>query len=191
MDGPIVAGRLLVATPMIGDENFARTVVALLEHGDEGTLGLVLNRPTGTDLVDPLPEWGAWASRPPVVFAGGPVEQERAIGLARARATPAAQVLDDEVFQPLVGWVGTFDLTSDPELVGTGIEELRVFSGYAGWGADQLEAERATGAWWVLDAHPSDFLCDAPETLWRRVLARQADAELRRFALYPTDPRAN
>ena len=105
--------------------------------------------------------------------------------------TPAAQVLDDDVFQPLVGWVGTFDLTSDPELVGVGIEELRVFSGYAGWDGGQLELEISTGGWWVVDAQPSDLICDRPDGLWRHVLARQPSAELRRFALYPADPRAN
>lgn len=191
MDGPIAPGRLLVATPLIGDDDFTRTVVAVLEHSPEGTLGLVLNRPTGTDLADPLPEWDPWACEPTVVFSGGPVDQERAIGLARARAGEAAGILDGEVFRPLVGWEGTLDLTSDPDLVGTGIEALRVFSGYAGWDADQLDAEHRAGAWWVVDARPGDLICDRPDGLWRRVLARQPSPELRRFALYPADPRAN
>jgi len=78
-------GRLLVATPVIGDPNFERTVVLILEHGTEGAFGLVLNRPTELDLLDPLPQWYSFAATPSVVFVGGPVEQERAIALARKR----------------------------------------------------------------------------------------------------------
>jgi len=114
-------------------------------------------------------------------------QELRAVG----QVAVAFRLDDDDVFQPLVGWIGTFDLTSDPELVGVGIEALRVFSGYAGWEAGQLEAECEGGWWWVVDAHPADLMCERPDGLWRHVLARHSDADLRRFALYPADPRAN
>lgn len=190
-----MAGRLLVATPMIADANFERTVVALLDHGDEGSLGLVLNRPSDTTVVDPLPEWDRFAVHPAVVFLGGPVQQERAIALARPSAghrtgdPDGAGVLDD-AFDAVVGDIGTLDLHVDPDRVGAAIDQVRVFSGYAGWGPGQLEGELEAGAWWVVDARPDDLLCEAPEQLWRGVLARQP-GDLATFARYPDDPSAN
>ena len=76
-----LTGRLLVATPMLGDPNFDRTVVLLIEHGPEGALGVVLNRPGTLDVVDALPEWGDLAAEPAVLFSGGPVQGNALVGL--------------------------------------------------------------------------------------------------------------
>ena len=178
-------GRLLVATPVIGDANFDRTVVLLLEHGDDGALGLVLNRPTDVAVLDPLPEWNGLAAQPSVVFVGGPVEQGAAIGLARATVGTAA-----EGWSPVVESIGTLDLSRDPSDVSTGIEQVRVFAGYAGWGPGQLEGELAVDAWLILEARPEDVLCDEPNTLWRRVLARQG-GDLALLSYCPPDPSSN
>jgi putative transcriptional regulator len=177
-------GRLLVATPVIGDPNFERTVVLVLEHGNEGAFGLVLNRPTELDLLDPLPQWYSFAATPSVVFVGGPVEQERAIALARA---------DDGAvvgWHPVLGSVGTLDLNRRPDEVGPGLGELRVFAGYAGWGSGQLESEIESGAWFVVEASVDDVLCDNPTDLWSDVLRRQGGS-MALFAQYPTDPALN
>src|SRR5262245_50718879 len=64
-------GRLLVATPLLGDPNFERSVVFLLEHGEEGALGVVLNRPSELEVGEPLPEWRRFTGTPEVVFVGG------------------------------------------------------------------------------------------------------------------------
>src|SRR5688572_7000447 len=77
----VLKGRLLVATPNLGDPNFERTVVLILEHGPEGALGVVLNRPSDLDLAEPLPEWARAAAHPPVVFIGGPVAPSAAVCL--------------------------------------------------------------------------------------------------------------
>src|SRR3989442_5701458 len=82
-------GRLLVATPPLVDPNFDRTVILLLEHGDEGALGIVLNRPSDTVLATVLPEWCDHASAPGVVFSGGPVAPEAVIAFARVGTAPA------------------------------------------------------------------------------------------------------
>jgi putative transcriptional regulator len=179
------AGKLLVATPVIGDPNFERTVVLLLEHGDEGAAGLVLNRPTELDLLDPLPQWYSFAASPSVVFVGGPVEQERAIALARADRARAVTG-----WHPVLGPVGTLDLNRRPDEIGPGLGEIRVFAGYAGWGADQLEGEIESGAWFVVDARPEDLLCQNPMVLWSEVLKRQSGS-MALFALYPADPALN
>ena len=178
-------GRLLVAMPALRDPNFDRTVTLLLEHTEEGALGLVLNRPSETELEDPLPEWGPLAAEPPVVFVGGPVALDGAIGLARASAPG-----DTEGWAPLFGGLGTVDLRRAPEDIEVPLERLRVFLGHAGWGPGQLEEELAEDAWVVVDAAPGDALSEDPAGLWRRVLRRQG-GRLAWLANHPLDPSLN
>ncbi len=177
-------GRLLVATPELGDPNFDRTVVLLLEHTPEGAVGVVLNRPSGTPLTEAGADWNGWdafAAQPDVVFVGGPVARTAVIAVARI----ADGKLDG--FQPVLGdLVGIVDLAVDP----VGVEAVRLFAGYAGWGGGQLEAELAAGGWFVLAARPSDPLSEDPEELWREVLRRQG-GRLALFAACPPDPSLN
>jgi putative transcriptional regulator len=172
-------GRLIVATPILGDRNFHRTVVLMLEHTEEGAVGVVVNRPSATTLADSLPGWDRFSAHPSVVFVGGPVEESAVICLALA-----AEDVDDDLCSRLLGDLGTFDLTRDPDEVGGAIEQLRVFAGYAGWSAAQLEDEIDAGAWFVLDAEPEDALSESPEELWPAVLRRQR-GRARIFANYP------
>ena len=178
-------GRLLVATPSLGDPNFEYAVILVLEHGEDGAVGVVLNRPTGTDLSDPLPAWSRLAAEPPVVFVGGPVSPDAAICLARSWPDEAL-----DAYEPLMDSLGTLDLSVDPDEVAAGVQGVRVFVGYAGWAAGQLEGEIAAGAWWVVDASPDDALSAEPEELWRSVLRRQP-GRLAMFANYPPNPSVN
>jgi putative transcriptional regulator len=177
-------GRLLVATPRLGDPNFERTVVFMLEHGDEGALGLVLNRPSDIEVGVPLPEWSRFAGQPSVVFVGGPVSQGSAIALGRVGGGAAPPLGD--AFEPVLGGVGVVDLGIDPDVLGAALDDLRVFTGYAGWGEGQLEAELEEGAWYVVDALPDDAFSSRPSRLWAAVLRRQPPP-LNRVALYPPD----
>jgi putative transcriptional regulator len=178
-------GRLLVASPLLGDPNFERTVVFMLEHNDEGALGLVLNRPSDVEIAAPLDDWSRFTSHPSVVFVGGPVSREAVISLARVAGAEVP-----EAWQRIDGAVGVLDLTADADLIGAAIADLRIFAGYAGWGPGQLESEIDEGAWWVVDAEPGDAFAAAPEGLWRAVLRRQPDP-LRRYALFPPELRMN
>jgi len=177
-------GRLLVAAPPLVDPNFDRTVVLLLEHGDEGGLGLVLNRRSETPLDDVFPEWRELASSPAVVFAGGPVSNDAVIALARRRFG------DIEGFVEVVDGLGTIDLADDPLDIGASLASLRVFAGYAGWAPGQLEAELAQGAWFVVTMHPDDPFAEKPERLCRDVLRRQR-GRLALFSNYPEDATVN
>src|SRR4051794_25190932 len=109
----------------------------MIEHNDEGAVGLVLNQPTEAAVVDALPEWAAVAAPPAVAFVGGPVQQQDAvIGLARVRsgAVPVAEL---DGWQPLLGRIGTVDLGRAPADVSGDLEAVRVFAGYSGWGPAQ------------------------------------------------------
>ena len=178
-------GRLLVATPILGDANFDHTVILLLEHNDDGALGLVLNRPSGLEVGEPLPEWSPYTGNPDVVFIGGPVSRSSVIALA-SMAGDAPSTSWEQVLGP----IGVVDLTLDPDAMADALAAVRVFAGYAGWGPGQLEMEIGEGAWYVVAAEPGDVFTDSPEQLWRRVLARQP-GELAKVALVPENPSLN
>lgn len=179
---PSHTGRLVVATQRLADPNFAHAVVLLVEHGAEGAFGVVLNRPGDVPITDALAPWAALASEPPVVFTGGPVQPDGVLGLGRLRETNLGT--EEEAVLPGVQVV---DLTVDPMLAATDYRGVRLFSGYAGWGPGQLEVELADGAWFVVDAEPTDILTADPDGLWRVVLARQGGL----FVTIPEDPSLN
>ena len=195
--------RLLVATPPLADENFDRTVVLMLEHGPEGALGLVLNRPTDDDVAEHLRPWAIHTSNPPVLFYGGPVQPDGVIALARAAggqgapgpalgslAVEADESVRRPAFSPLLGRLGTVDLTVQPHELEVDLEAMRVFAGYSGWGPGQLEGELEVGAWIVVDALPGDAFHPQPDNLWRAILKRQG-GRLSWLANFPDDPEAN
>ena len=185
------AGQLVVATPTLLDPNFARTVVLLLQADeDDGALGLVLNRPTGTGVVEVLPDWAPLTAEPSVVFAGGPVQPQAALCLGRRRLGSPLVAAYAEVEGVPGGAVGTVDLDASPDDLARAVGEVRLFAGYAGWAAGQLEAEVEEGAWWVLDALPADAFDVHPEQLWAQVLRRQGPP-LAFAASYPADPTLN
>ncbi|HSL73378.1 MAG TPA: YqgE/AlgH family protein [Ilumatobacteraceae bacterium] len=184
---PPTKGRLLVATPPLVDENFDRTVIFVLEHHDDGAIGVVINRPSYEALDEPLDRWIDLQAAPSSVFTGGPVEESALIALAET-----TQPLTDDVeyLSPIVGTIASADLTADPALVAAEVKGVRVFRGYAGWGPGQLEGEIDAGAWLVLDSEPGDVFSDQPDELWRTVLRRQP-GRLAWLAEVPDDLSAN
>lgn len=169
-------GSLLVATPVLVDPNFARTVVMLISD-DDGAVGVVLNRPSDLAIAETLPAFASIACAPQVVFFGGPVASDHAIALGSG--AHHEQVMTD---------LGVVDLEADPDLLAPA--SIRIFAGYAGWAAGQLETEIAEGSWFVVEGFASDALDPDPPTLWRRVLARQP-GRMRVFAGFPDDPSLN
>ena len=187
MSATSLKGRLLVATPLLQEPTFDRTVILMLEHGGDGALGLVLNRPSEVELSGPTPEWEPFAADPPVVFFGGPVAQGSAICLARAAS---GFDVDTHAWTPLFGPLGALNIAKSPPEVDQPIDEVRLFSGHAGWAPGQLEGEIASGAWFVVDSDPSDALSSQPLDLWRAVLRRQR-GRLAVYAAFPADPALN
>ena len=179
-------GRLLVASPTLLDENFRRSVILVLDHSRDGALGLVVNRPTELEVGSVLPAWQPFATQPGRLFRGGPVELDSALGLV---AVPGHSEHPDGV-RLLLGSVGLVDLDSQPETIVPGLAGLRIFAGYAGWSAGQLESEIDEGAWHVVDAEPRDAFSDTPHRLWRDVLRRQR-GRLAMLSSYPEDPSLN
>lgn len=171
-------GTLLVASPGMVDPNFARTVVLVVADGDDGTIGVVINRPTPLPLEVALPAWAPCAAPPSVTFQGGPVDPETVVAL-----TPAA--VDPDAWTRVAPGIGVVDLTADPVLVG--VERLRVFLGYAGWAPGQLADEVAAGGWYEVAATSEDVFTEAPDTLWPGVLRRRGGI----YSTFAPDPSRN
>lgn len=171
-----MAGSLLVATPILVDPNFFRTVVLLLQHDEEGCVGVVLNRPTDEPVANHLPDWVGRVPKPQTVYYGGPVEPAVAIGLSlAAKGMPTG-----------VPGLSLIDLSEPPDDAN---HPVRVYSGYSGWGSEQLESEIATGSWYVVQASPDDPFDDDADQ-WRRVLRRQPGL-VSVVSTFPEDPSQN
>ncbi|MEM8708166.1 MAG: YqgE/AlgH family protein [Actinomycetota bacterium] len=177
-------GRHLVASPSLDDPNFDFTVVFMLEHSDEGALGVVLTRPSELPVNDMFDGWTTHAAEPSVVYRGGPVSLSSVIALG-----VAASASPEGAFNPIGAGIGTIDLDTDPaDLVA--LQGIRLFAGYASWAPGQLDAELVDGAWLVVDAYDSDLLHPDPTELWWTVVGRQP-GDTRLLANYPTEPWVN
>jgi putative transcriptional regulator len=172
-----------VATPLLADPQFARSVVYLLEHDGGGSVGVIVNRPSHTPVGQVLPEWHEAVCGPSVVFGGGPVQPDGALCLGRLDG-------DGPGVRRVVDGVGTVDLDGDVLSVTSIASRLRVFAGHSGWAPGQLDEEVAEGAWWVVAGSDDDLFSDDPSPLWSRVLRRQRPP-LNVVSTYPRDPLLN
>ena len=187
----VEVGDLLVATPSLLDPNFAHAVVLMLDV-DDGALGIVLNRPSVVPVEDVLPDWGALAGQPDVLFHGGPVGTDSALAIGTSTTfglDPGADI-EPVGFRRLYDDVGIVDLDTPTEIVAPALSGLRIFAGYAGWGEEQLAAEIAEGSWYVLPSVAADLFGHDPLGLWMRVLRRQP-GELAWVSTQPADPTMN
>jgi len=166
---------------------FARSVILVLHHGDDGAQGVVLNHPTQMPVDSVLPGWEELTTGPHVVFHGGPVQIDSAIGLVSVPGEFDGELMGVRL---LFGQTGLVDLDAPPPLVAAHLAGLRIFAGYAGWSAGQLEGELARGDWYVVDAEPRDAFAANPATMWADVLRRQRNS-LQFVALYPPNPELN
>lgn len=182
----IEPGMLLVATPALLDPNFADTVVLMLDVNDEGALGVVLNRPSPILVADVLEPWHEVVADPEVLFRGGPVSTDGAIAVGCLRDPADAPVGWREV----AGGLGVLDLDTPVELVDGSLTGLRVYAGYAGWGAQQLRDEIAEGSWYVVSSETADWFRADTTDLWRDVLRRQP-GQLAWHSTRPIDPELN
>lgn len=174
-------GQLLVASAGLVDPNFARTVVLVTEHGEEGAIGLVLNRPSTSVVEDAVPLLEPLTGADALVYVGGPVQHDAVVVLAELEDPEDAAAL---VFGA-IGFVGL-----DEESERAAPLRTRVFAGYAGWGVGQLEEELAEDSWILEPARPDDVFAGDAEELWSDVLRRKGGAYAV-LALLPADPSVN
>ena len=175
--------QLLVAAPTLLDPNFHRTVVLIAEHGEDGAMGVVLNRPGDLEVAEAAPVLGDLVEAGAMVYVGGPVQPTGVVivGQFLDPADAAVPVFDD------VGFVAG---EPDFDELAAQLVRARVFAGLAGWSPGQLEAEIEREDWIVEPAIADDVFTEEPEALWSAVLERKGGS----FALLarmPPDPSLN
>ncbi len=178
-----VAGTLLIAHPVIRDPNFRRSVVLLCEHNEDGTYGLVLNRPTPFHLSEIVDE--------PVIespiFLGGPVQPNSLHILHRV----GSRIEGSKSVRGRTFWGGRLEalarMISDNEAKQS---DVRFFVGYSGWGEGQLTEEIEKGGWILANSDDTVIFDTDPHELWR-VLMRKMGGEYALVSTYPDDPTLN
>jgi putative transcriptional regulator len=176
-----LGGKLLIAGPGLWDPNFRRTVILVGHHDEEGAVGVVLNRASGVSVAEAAPPLGSLVRASEPLFIGGPVQPSSAVVVADFERPEAARVI-------AFGSIGFLPDEVDADEVP--LRRARVFAGYAGWGAGQLEAELGEGAWIVESAVEDDVFTSEPDRLWQDVLRRKGPAfDLLRTM--PVDPSSN
>ena len=158
-------GIFLVANRKLVDPNFRRSVVLLVAHGDDGAMGVVVNRPTPLTLSAVLPDIAELAERSDPLYLGGPVATSQITLLLRAAKPPenAQHVFRDVYFS---GSLTTLmQHVRDEQIADT----MQAYAGYAGWAAGQLEGEVERGDWSLVEADAELLFSSSPEDMWREL----------------------
>ena len=177
-----LTAQLLISSAGLYDPNFRHTVILIGAHDEEGAVGVILNRPAEILVADAVPPLAELAGPHARVFEGGPVEPRQPVLLAEMTGSAHADLM---VFGNVGFLTGEIDEALRPSIL-----RARVFAGYSGWGAGQLEAELAADSWIVEPARVEDVFADDPGSSWRRVLERKG-GKYRHLAMVPMDPRVN
>ncbi len=179
-------GIFLVASPALRDPNFRQTVVLLCEHGPEGALGVVVNRPTELLLSEALPQVPVLEGQRHVLFVGGPVQPNHVLILYRLAQEPSET---HHVFDG-VYLGGDMRALERILIMPREQEAFRAYIGYSGWGPGQLEQEMQTGSWITLPADPSVVFEKDPPQVWPEIL-RSLGGAYELYAEMPPDPHLN
>jgi putative transcriptional regulator len=167
----LAKGKFLVASRRLGDPNFAETVVLLIEYGQTGAMGVVINRPTEAQLSTLLPEVKG-LQRTDAVYLGGPVGRSQMIILVRSRNQPKESL---QVFADVYTISGRTALQHLIDEAGTSAQ-FRAYLGYAGWGPGQLAMEVSQGGWYILPADAATMFDKAAAEMWPELI-RRSEAE--------------
>jgi putative transcriptional regulator len=176
-------GKIIIAEPYLGDKNFERSVVLLCEYNEQGAFGLVLNQLTNMKLDEVMEN--VYSELP--LYLGGPVEQTSLHFIHRLGIEIKGAIdIGNGIF-----WSGDFEQVKTLINIGKILEDdIRLFIGYSGWSAGQLERELKQNSWIVSDIDASLIFEIPSKNFWREVLKRMG-GQYKVLSNYPTDPRLN
>jgi putative transcriptional regulator len=182
---PLETGSLILATPFMDDPNFIRTVVLLVEHGTDGSLGFVLNRPIELNLYHISSDFKGLNLG---LYIGGPVQMDTLHFLHRMGPDFLGDCME---VAPGIFWGGDIELVKE-RIQDNLLEphQINFYIGYAGWAEGQLEHEFNRDSWIALPAKPEDVFSGKDRQLWSDVL-RNHRAEHRLISTFPVNPRHN
>lgn len=169
---PPITGQLLVATATQTDPNFSSTVLLLLHHADDGSIGVFLNRPTWIQPGPAFADNELLANFPGPLFLGGPIAPMQLFILLRADENPdygGTRVLEDVYIVP------NLEILDDAAFAGAEEGELRLYAGQANWAPGRLEAEISAGHWRVRDGSAELIFGTDPRELWQKTITAEAD----------------
>lgn len=177
-------GKLLLSEPLLGDYYFGRSVVLLVEHNQEGSFGVIMNKPVTAKFNDVIKDFPKFDTR---IFIGGPVEVNKLfyVHTLGDKIKGAIEIKDG------IYWGG--DLESVKEMVYLGIasnENIRFFIGYSGWGAEQLETELKKNSWIITDIESDLCFKTSPTEMWESFMRKMGGKYLH-WTKYPADPGLN
>jgi putative transcriptional regulator len=174
-DQPPEKGTFLIATRALTDPNFLQSVILMVKYDDEGSMGLIINRPTEVRASDLLPSMDGLADFTEMIHIGGPVAAYGIILLFSSNSPP-----DDAEHV-----IGNVYLSGNHEFLQTivsnteSVQQVRLVAGHAGWGPGQLENEITRGDWRVMPANETTIFSEEPLRLWQRLLPSE-----RQFVVY-------
>ncbi|MCI0529881.1 MAG: YqgE/AlgH family protein [Nitrospira sp.] len=168
-------GVLLFSIPELRDPNFSQTVVLLINYEKEGAMGVIINKPTEISLDEALPDVEGIQGQSLPVFFGGPVDRNHMIVLLRTNKPPKNTL---RVFKD-VYFTGSKDVLLETLKKHDSHEKVRVYAGYAGWAAGQLEHEVSRGDWVISNADPDMIFVEDPSKIWPQIFNLQEEIEIR------------
>jgi putative transcriptional regulator len=177
-------GRLLVSEPFMGDFFFGRSVVLLTEHNEEGSFGLILNKPADTtfkQLIKDSPNFNS------PIFYGGPVETDSLFYMHNlGNEIEGAIKISNNLW-----WGGDFDILMEKmELNLIKSNQIRFFMGYSGWGINQLDSEIKRNSWVITNMSNINVLTTDPLNLWENILTKMGK-KYSYWTKFPVDPTVN
>ena len=163
---PLSAGKFLVARRGLPDPIFSKAVILLVGYGNDGAMGLIVNRPSKMPLSKLFPAMKGLEKRGDLAYIGGPVEMDRLFLLASAKGRPGKSL---KIFD---GVYISFDKEALKAMAGDPRARFRIYAGYAGWSAGQLESEMARGDWYIVAADAGTIFDRSAESIWPDLIQR-------------------
>ncbi|MBN2728529.1 MAG: YqgE/AlgH family protein [Bacteroidales bacterium] len=177
-------GRLLLSEPLLRDFYFRRSVILLIDHSDDGSFGVIINKPlkmTLNEVVSGIPEFNA------PVYIGGPVDSDKVFFLhTLGDEIPDSVQVNEEMY-----WGGNLEALTEKIKAGlVDSKDIRFFLGYSGWTSNQLNDEIKSNSWAVAIPKPDMIMKLKPEQMWNKYVGTLGK-DYRFWLHMPKDPMLN
>ena len=177
-------GRILISEPFLQDHYFKRSVVLLADHGDDGSFGLIINKPINIKLNEIVSEFPEFDGQ---LYMGGPVKTDSLffVHTLGDTITGSMKIIDG------LYWGGDIEVIKEMlKLKQISSEEIRFFIGYSGWESKQLDDELERNSWVVSKTRVDQVINNNPVDLWTSIL-KTLGKEYEQWVNYPLDPSLN
>jgi putative transcriptional regulator len=164
------AGKFLIASKNLKHPHFAETIILLVKYSFLGAAGLIINRPTETELHRVLPNVKGLEKIPESLYFGGPIDMSQITMIIQSPSKPeeSEKLFDDIYISNSLNLLERIIENRNPE------QRFRLYSGYAGWGPGQLESEIERNDWIILKGDPDVLFDKAPDKIWQKLVPQNS-----------------